>query len=141
MIDGMLGGSSLPALERSLQYMAARQKLLAGNIANIETPGYRPVDVSPAAFQGALRDALEQGRVDGQGGLAFDDSAPVAFTEAGAELKPQVLAENIMFHDGNDRSLERLLQKMNENIYSFRAASQLIRNQFELVNTAIRERV
>lgn len=141
MIEGMLGSTNLPALERSLQYMAARQKLLAGNIANIETPGYRPTDVAPAAFQHALRDALEQDRVDRNGGLAFDDSAPVAFTEAGTELKPQVLAENIMFHDGNDRSVERLMQKMQENVYSFRIASQLLRNQFDLINTAIRERM
>ena len=137
MIEGMLGSTNLP----SLQYMAARQKLLAGNIANIETPGYRPTDVAPAAFQHALRDALEQDRVDRNGGLAFDDSAPVAFTEAGTELKPQVLAENIMFHDGNDRSVERLMQKMQENVYSFRIASQLLRNQFDLINTAIRERM
>lgn len=141
MIEGMLGSTNLPALERSLQYMAARQKLLAGNIANIETPGYRPTDVAPAAFQQALRDALDQERVDKQGGLAFDDSAPVAFNESGTELKPQVLAENIMFHDGNDRSVERLMQKMQENVYSFRVASQLLRNQFELINTAIRERM
>ena len=141
MMDGTFGSTSLPALERSLQYMAARQKLLAGNIANIETPGYRPTDVAPAAFQQALRDALDQGRVDQQGGLSFDDSSPVAFNESGAELKPQLLAENIMFHDGNDRSVERLMQKMQENVYSFRVASQLLRNQFELINTAIRERM
>ena len=141
MIDGMLGSTNLPALERSLQYMAARQKLLAGNIANIETPGYRPTDVAPAAFQQALRDALDQERVDKRGGLAFDESAPVAFNESGTELKPQVLAENIMFHDGNDRSVERLMQKMQENVYSFRVASQLFRNQFDLINTAIRERM
>jgi flagellar basal-body rod protein FlgB len=141
MIDGMLGGSNLPALERSLQYMSARQRLLAGNLANIETPGFRPTDVSPAAFQGALRDALDQDRMDRQGSLQFDESAPVAFSESGTELKPQVLAENIMFHDGNDRSLERLMQKMQENVYSFRMASQLMRNQFEMINSAIRERV
>jgi len=141
MIDGMLGSTNLPALERSLQYMAARQRLLAGNIANIETPGYRPTDVAPAAFQQALRDALDQERVDKRGGLAFDESAPVAFNESGTELKPQVLAENIMFHDGNDRSVERLMQKMQENVYSFRLASQLLRNQFDLINTAIRERM
>jgi flagellar basal-body rod protein FlgB len=140
MIDGMLGGSSLPALERSLQYMSARQKLLADNLANIETPNYRPKDVSPAAFQGALREALERDRVDGQGSLQFDDAAPVTFGEDGARLKPEVLAENIMFHDGNDRSLERLMQKVQENVYSFRMASQMIRNQFELLKTAIRER-
>lgn len=140
MIDGMTNGSSLPALERSVQYMAARQKLLAANLANIETPGYRPTDVSPAAFQRALREALEKDKTDAQGGLAFDDSAPVSFGAAGTELKPETLAENIMFHDGNDRSIERLMQKMQENVYGFRMASQLLRNQFELLNSAIRER-
>lgn len=141
MIEGIHGGTSLPALERSLQYMSARQRLLAGNLANIETPDFRPTDVNPAAFQHALREAIDQDRIDGRGGLAFDETAPVAFTEAGTRLKPEVLAENIMFHDGNDRSVERLMQKMQENIYSFRIASQLLRNQFDLLNTAIRERM
>ena len=83
MIDGFLGSSSLPALERSIQYMSARHRLLAGNLANIETPGYRPVDVQPAAFQSALRDALESGKVDDGGSLSFDDSAPVSFGDGG----------------------------------------------------------
>jgi flagellar basal-body rod protein FlgB len=140
MVDGFLGNSALPALERSLQFMSARQRLLATNLANAETPGFRPVDVDPRAFQGALREALDEGRLDGQGRLAFDDSAPVSFAGGDVELKPEVLADNILFHDGNDRSLERLMQRMTENVYAFRAASQLMRNQFELINTAIRER-
>lgn len=141
MIDGFLGSSTLPTLERSLQYMSARHRLLAGNIANIETPGFRPVDVKPAAFQGALREALEAGRQDESGSLEFDESAPVVFNESGAQLRPEVLAENIMFHDGNDRSMERLMQRVHENVYAFRMASQLLRNQFDLLNTAIRERM
>jgi len=140
MVDGFLGNSALPALERSLQFMSARQRLLATNLANAETPGFRPVDVDPRAFQGALREALDEGRLDGQGRLACDESAPVSFDGGDIELKPEVLADNILFHDGNDRSLERLMQRMTENVYAFRAASQLMRNQFELINTAIRER-
>lgn len=140
MIDGFLGTSSLPALERSMQFMSARQRLLVSNLANAETPGFRPTDVDPRAFQAALRDSIEGGRLDAQGSLPFDDSAPVAFTDAGVELKPEVLADNILFHDGNDRSLERLMQRITENVYAFRAASQLMRNQFELINAAIRER-
>ena len=140
MVDGFLGNSALPALERSLQFMSARQRLLATNLANADTPGFRPIDVDPRAFQGALKEALEDGRLDGQGRLAFDDSAPVAFGDDGVELKPEILADNIMFHDGNDRSLERLMQRLTENVYAFRAASQLMRNQFELINAAIRER-
>ncbi len=140
MIDGFLGSTSLPALERSMQFMSARQKLLAGNLANAETPGFRPVDVNPRAFQAALADALENDSTDARGSLAFDPSAPVAFSDAGTELKPEILADNIMFHDGNDRSMERLMQRLSENVYAFRTASQLMRNQFDLINVAIRER-
>jgi flagellar basal-body rod protein FlgB len=140
MIDGFLGSSSLPALERSLQFMSARQRLLVGNLANADTPGFRPTDVDPREFQAALRDSLEAGQLTEQGSLAFDDAAPVRFGESGVELKPEVLADNILFHDGNDRSVERLLQRVTENVYAFRATSQLLRNQFELINTAIRER-
>ena len=140
MIDGFLGNSSLPALERSLQYMSARQKLLAGNLANAETPGFRPVDVDPRAFQASLREALDAGRVDAGGGIAFDDSAPVSFGEDGTELRPVVLAEVILFHDGNDRSMERLMQRLTENVYAFRTTSQLLRSQFESIKSAIRER-
>jgi flagellar basal-body rod protein FlgB len=140
MIDGLHSTTSLPALERSLQYMSARHRLLTSNLANIETPGYRPTDVSPQAFQAALRDAIDDGRREKGGALVFDDSAPVAFTEEGTVLKPEVLAENIMFHDGNDRSMERIMQKLTENVYTFRMASQMLRNQFESLNMAIRER-
>lgn len=140
MIDGLLNTSTLPVLERSLQFMSARQRLLAGNLANAETPGFRPVDVDPRAFQAALRDSLEEGRIDSRGSLVLDDSAPVAFGPGGTELRPEVLAENVLFHDGNDRSMERLMQKVTENVYAFRMAAQMLRGQFDTLNTAIRER-
>ena len=120
--------------------MGARQKLLVGNIANAETPGFRPVDVDPRVFQGALREALDADEIDAQGSLSFEDSSAVSFGNGVAELKPEILGDNIMFHDGNDRSMERLMQRLSENVYAFRAASQLIRGQFDLINSAIRER-
>ncbi len=140
MIDGLHSSTIVPALERSLQYMSARHRLLTSNLANIETPGYRPMDVSPQAFQAALRDAIEDGRRDKGGAIVFNESAPIAFTEEGTVLKPEVLAENIMFHDGNDRSMERIMQKLTENVYTYRMASQMLHNQFESLNMAIRER-
>lgn len=153
MIDGMFSNPALQALERSMQFMSARQRLLAGNLANVETPGYRPVDVDPRRFQGALAEALERARqetagarpVAVDGGLAFDDAGPVSFTRSGVvlepeALEPEVLADGILFHDGGDRSVERLMQRLTENAYAFRVASQLLRGQFETLNSAIRER-
>ena len=140
MIDGMFSNPALQALERSMQFMSARQRLLAGNLANVETPGYRPVDVDPRRFQGALAEALESPARAPDGGLAFADAAPVEFTRSGAILEPEVLADNILFHDGGDRSVERLMQRLTENAYAFRVASQLLRGQFDTLNSAIRER-
>jgi len=158
MIDGMFSNPALQALERSMQFMSARQRILAGNLANVETPGYRPVDVDPRRFQGALAEALEsealerarQGTAGARtlavdGGLAFDDAGPVSFTRSGVvlepeALEPEVLADGILFHDGGDRSVERLMQRLTENAYAFRLASQLLRGLFETLNSAIRER-
>jgi len=140
VINDLLSNPSLLALERSLQFMSARQKLLASNLANAETPGYRPVDVEPRAFQSALREALDDGRVDGNGSLAFNDGGPVSFEGGETQLEPTVLGENVLFHDGNDRSMERMFQRLTENVYTFRMASQLLRGQFESLGAAIRER-
>jgi flagellar basal-body rod protein FlgB len=120
--------------------MSARQKLLASNLANAETPGYRPVDVDPRAFQAALRDAVDAGRVDASGSLAFESGGPVSFEGGETRLEPTVLGDNVLFHDGNDRSMERMFQRLTENVYTFRMASQLLRGQFDTVSAAIRER-
>jgi hypothetical protein len=36
--------------------------------------------------------------------------------------------------------MERLFQKLSENVYTFRMASQLLRGQFDQIRSAIRER-
>lgn len=38
-------GTSIPALERGLRFHEARQGALAANLANVDTPGYRRVDL------------------------------------------------------------------------------------------------
>ena len=49
------------ALERAVSGAALRQSVLAGNIANANTPGYVRRDVD---FHGALRTAMARGRTD-----------------------------------------------------------------------------
>ncbi len=55
-MEDLLGGA-IPALERSMRFRAARQGVLAANLANVDTPGYRRVDVH---FEGALDRASAQ---------------------------------------------------------------------------------
>ena len=157
MFDRVVNGNALPALERSLQFAAARQELISNNIANAETPGYRPMDVSVEGFQSLLRDAIDdrqRAMAEGlgprtetaDGGLKFGPSQEVRLLSDGTSgsrlmLEPTPIGDGIMYHDGNDRSMERILQSLAENVIQFRVASLLIRRHFASLDTAIRERL
>lgn len=149
LIDGVTNADAIPVLERLMQFSGARHRVIVNNIANLDTPAFLPKDVDVDAFQKQLADAVDEkrkGKNDNKKTgspreLNFKDSDEVEFTEQGIKLNPQPAGQNILFHDGNDRDLERTMQAMVENFSVFRTAAQLLRNRFDLINTAIRERV
>lgn len=176
MPGGLTNSDGIPALERLMQFTAARHRVILNNIANLSTPGFRPSDVSPQAFQAQLAEALDESRkpaaavmsasptiersqalgVDGQqaslivGGQTHhgaDSALPLRSTQEvesvpdGLALHPQATSDNILFHDGSDHSVERVMQALVENFMAYRTAAQLMRNRIDLINTAIRERV
>jgi flagellar basal-body rod protein FlgB len=140
MIEGVTNAGSIPVLERVIQFAGARHRLLANDIANIDTPGFRPVDVAPAAFQHALGRAVDARRATG-GDLPLASTAQVEVRRDGVTLRPEPVGTNVLFHDGNDRDPERLMQGLVENFMAFRTAAELLRSRFDLINTAIRERI
>jgi flagellar basal-body rod protein FlgB len=153
MFERLSTGSNFAALERAMQFGAARHQIIANNIANWETPGFRPQDVSVEDFQRQLSEALleQQARAtDGltdegaeavDGGLALSGSAQISIGSNGLELTPEPLGEGLLFHDGNDRNVERILQSLTENLMAFRFAATMMRKQFQSIDTAIRERL
>lgn len=170
MIDGLTNSDGIPALQRLMQFTGQRHRIILNNIANLSTPGFRPTDVSPHAFQAQLAEAIDARRVgsplpaalgidDQEGelfgidrsmtgaGLGADSALPMRSTrEVDAlpdrlVLHPEPVGDNILFHDGNDRNVERVVQSLVENFMAYRAAAQLMRNRLEIINTAIRERV
>ena len=139
MIEGLTSGDGLSVLERLLQFAGQRHRLIVDNIANLDTPGFRPADVSVRGFQEQLGEAIDAARRSG-GPVQPDDSAEVEFLPDGLRLHPEPAGENILFHDDNDRDLERTMQDLVENFMTFRAASELMRSRFDLINSAIAER-
>jgi flagellar basal-body rod protein FlgB len=136
---------SLPALEATMRYASQRQKLLAHNIANLETPDFRPVDVSPDHFQRVLSEAIHDRRLTRRGGTS--GAMPMDRTrqlEQGADgslmLTPRTSTGNILFHDRNNRDLERMMQDLAENAGMFRTATDLMRNRVAVLHMAINER-
>lgn len=122
MITGSLDSTTLSVLEQAVQFAQARHGVLAGNIANLNTPGYKTRDLSPAAFEESLKAAIESterahspgdavilGPLAEGGGL-MKASQQVSFgrfdPEALQGVKDSMRA--IVHHDGRDVSLESL---------------------------------
>jgi flagellar basal-body rod protein FlgB len=129
-IERMMSGGAAPVLERMLQFTGQRHRLLADNIVNASTPGYRQKDLSLDKFQAMLQRGIDARR----DGLVSDP-----FSEVRWELEhPQ---RGILFHDGNNRSMEQLMSDHAKNALMHNLAVELLRRQFEQLKLALRERV
>jgi flagellar basal-body rod protein FlgB len=143
MISGLTNADSMPVLERMLQFAAGRQRILADNVANFDTPGFRPRDVDVKQFQAALGEAVDErrDRNSNRGGeLVFGGTRDVEVRGDRLELVPGESNRNILFHDGNDRDLDRSMQDLVENVMTVRGVSTLLRSRIDLLSSALRER-
>ncbi len=141
---GISSWGASPYLQRLMEYSWQRNQLLQDAAANLDTPGFRPKDVPVEEFQSAMKAARARETgvgtpvVRGQG--IFADTDRLSFETGRTVLKPEAVHDNLLFHDDNDRNLERIMQNLAENALSFRLASELFRKEHDLLRAAIRER-
>jgi flagellar basal-body rod protein FlgB len=102
---------------RQASWLLTRQSLVAQNVANVNTPGYKAVDLKP--FDGALQAASLQLVKTSPNHMSIEESAADAATPEDAS--PQ---KNETYLSGNDVSLEREMLKGGEinRLYSLNAA-------------------
>ncbi|HMN41209.1 MAG TPA: hypothetical protein PKE29_10215 [Phycisphaerales bacterium] len=145
MLISELGNSgAIPSLELMVRYSGARQRVIAHNIANLDTPDFRPLDVSPRDFQVALGKAIDARRqtTGTEGALNFQGSSQIRMDAQGnMTLTPGTASGNILFHDRNNRDLEGLMSQQAENAAVFRTSIELLRTRYGLLQVAISERV
>lgn len=148
MLKETLQAGSLPTLEAMMRFTGQRQRLLAHNVANLTTPNFQAVDVSPKAFQEMLGEAVaarrkENGGIGGR--LEMRSSREVRSGPDGAlslrPLKGSGSVGGVLLHDRNDRDVERLMQSMTENYGAYRVAADLMRSRVGVLRTAISQRV
>ena len=144
MINGMFDYGAMPALERVVQFSQERHRVLSDNIANMSTPYFKPSDLNPKSFQAALGDAIDRRRYrpnPTSGPLELHDTKELHFVPGGLEVNPQPSHQGILFHDQNNRDLERTMQSLAENTLAHNIAIEVLRNEFSIMLTAIREQV
>jgi flagellar basal-body rod protein FlgB len=110
------------ALGRFLDVNVARHKLIASNLANVDTPGYHTRDLD---FRAELaRVGIEQGE---GGSLAYASNSPVVRQVHGLIERP----------DGNNVSVERESLLLAETQMKFGLGVQLLKDQFHQISQAI----
>lgn len=118
----------LALAERRIAWLEQRQRVLAQNIANADTPGYQPRDLSPFA-QALVRAAPELARTQ-QNHIAPTGSGPGGrprTDRAAVEVSP----------DGNAVSLDREALKVAETDQAHALATALHRRWIGMFRTAL----
>lgn len=128
----------LAGIGREMKHLAERQRVIAQNIANSETPGFKAREVEAPDF-GDLLAAQGAGggirvgrpRVSITSGMAALGARP---TDAGTILDRDVSETK---PDGNNVTLEEQLLKMGQVQADFAAMTNLYRKQQGLMKTAL----
>lgn len=132
-----LDSTSIPALQEVVQFAEARHGVLAGNIANLDTPGYKVRDLSVDTFQQRLREALEARDQEQAGispGLLSTDP-----DEAMRRVKDSM--ETILYHDDSNVGMEQQVLEISKNQFMHNLAVTIMTNQFRLLESAVSESV
>ena len=137
MLPNLFSSTTIPALSEVLNFAQARHTVLAGNISNVNTPGYRLRDLSPTAFQEQLKAALESSRRSER-----PLSPGITNAGSGSPLR-QVRGslENLVYHDDTNIDLEKQVAEMAKNHLLHNFALTVMTDQFQMLQTAISERV
>jgi flagellar basal-body rod protein FlgB len=122
MINGLFNDPSYLAAKKTLDAVAVRQEAIASNIANLETPGYKRVDLAPS-FRTELDRAVASG-----------DPQQLA------SLKPSLAVDTnavAMSQDGNTVNLENEMVQLNQNAMVHTLETQMVSTMLMRLKMAI----
>lgn len=149
-IDRIATNPVTRGIELSARFIEHRHRVLAENVANIETPGFAQLRLDPEAFQASLKEAMDRAKAlpPSQRGNARDllklrGNAQFSTNLHGEiEVEPEIEpAENILFHDGTNARLETLMSDVAENALSHQFIMNQLRVRYDGVLKAIRGRI
>lgn len=129
------GISLLDALHARMGWLSSRQKIVAENVANASTPGFKPHDLAAQDF-GALMTAGGPD-AEGQMGLMVTNAMHIQMqtpVPAGAKEITSNDSETTM--DGNSVVLEEQMLKMAESRQQFEAAVGFYEKSMSLIRMA-----
>ncbi len=120
MIDKIFSSTSYDASKRMLDISLRKHEALSLNLANVESPGYKRMDL-PRDFPAALREAVRAG-------------------EAGKMTVPELVRDtdsSAQRKDGNNVVLQEELLAMNKNAAEYEVLTEFVSGSVKTLKMAI----
>ncbi|PCJ57677.1 MAG: flagellar basal body rod protein FlgB [Candidatus Hydrogenedentota bacterium] len=122
------GVGSTKLLVSAMRVAQDNHRIIANNIANVETPGYNPVQLD---FQSTLRNAIE-----GRGRLALRTTRPQHIDAT--RMRPvQESLVTMSKNDYNKVDIEREIANLAQNTGRFNVYGSIVAKQFQMVKSML----
>lgn len=139
MIQALFDQTTLPMLQEVLRFSEARHRVLAGNVANADTPGYRVRDLNVEHFQQELKAALASAPPSSHTFMSPGEQAAPTWDDRLREVRDSI--RSIQFLDGSDVGIEQQVTEVAKNQFLHNLTVSIMSSQFRLLQTAVSERV
>ncbi|MFZ3172766.1 MAG: flagellar basal body rod protein FlgB [Carboxydocellales bacterium] len=127
MIDKLISTPVMDIMQLGLDAAATKQKVMANNLANVSTPGFKASEVS---FEDELKKALE-GSSSLSGTVTNARHIPIG-PPKGLEVRPAIhkLDKTEMRVDGNNVDIDREMALLAKNTIMYNALTQKVSGDF-----------
>ena len=115
-------------LSKTLDAAAARQRILASNVANVDTPGYRSQDLD---FEAALSEAMQSENL----ALHRSDAQHLPGRNGGGLQVIEV--EGVARRDDNSVDLDREMSKLAETSMLYQAGTGILQSKMRILRNVI----
>lgn len=146
MFKTMFSKGILPVAEAAASFAEQRHKVIANNIANIDTPYYKARDLAVDEFQKTLGEAIdrrnrENPRIWDMHSTRRVQVTPLGVLGQGLRASTRKTHDiNVLAHDENKRSIETEMSNMAKNQALYRLMNSLAIHEYTALESAIRER-
>lgn len=120
MLMSKIGNKNFTLLGKMMSLTSARQRVIAQNVANVNTPNYRRRELR---FESALAQAMSNGR-----------AADYASVQGWVDRPNNTVVRN----NGNNVDIDLEMMNMNENAVSYQIYTELYGRKSNMVKSAIR---
>ena len=131
-----LFSKTISLLERSLDLRSMNHRVLSSNIANMDTPNYKAIEMG-------VEEEMKRGRKDAHRGITLTKThlnhLPVKDSSRRAVKFRAARAPDFSLRgDGNTVDIDRTMGQLSKNTLLFNTASQLISQKFKGLKNAIK---